>query len=460
MTSNASVTQNRNVALAAAGVALPVFVFYALLLRFVLNIPVLDDYDAALSFLNQLVTQPSAAGKFLLFLSTQHNEYKTLFGNGVVWLQFVALHHVDFRVMSMLGNVFVLLIGVLLWKMFLPQCKDLATRLSLFIPVSLLLFQLNYVEAVNAPMAALQYWPALSFSLTAIYLLVKSTKAGFYAALVLIFLSIFSSTNGFLLIPIGLLLLGMRRQYVRMALVLADAVVSFAIYRYHYVVIHSQTVGQAFHSFLVETLILKPVYALCVLGNAVGYPFGLAGAGALGLAICVFYFVLAKRGFFRRNPAIGYCAMFLVLTSMGIASIRLSLGMQFSTSSRYRMYSDLLLVFAWFAVVEEFLLPKMEQQVLVLRRNWIFVTAILLSGIFAIGSDRWGYKFLKSRRTYWIQGIAAYEHPAFPGSTEGPVLRLPQQNAQEEALQDQLDQFCRKALVRSIQLGIYVPPQY
>ena len=39
--------------------------------------------------------------------------------------------------------------AILLWKMFLANTKNLAARLAFFIPVSWLLFQLQYVETLG-----------------------------------------------------------------------------------------------------------------------------------------------------------------------------------------------------------------------------------------------------------------------------------------------------------------------
>jgi hypothetical protein len=143
-----SVRSRAKVFVAASFVALPAVIFYSILLRHLSPLPYLDDYGL-LHFLNEISELRGAAAKGLCFLAAQHNEYKIFFENAVAWLQLQSFGHVDFRVLSAIGDGFVLLLGVLLWKMFLPGHKDLGARLTYFIPIAWLLFQLEYCETLN-----------------------------------------------------------------------------------------------------------------------------------------------------------------------------------------------------------------------------------------------------------------------------------------------------------------------
>jgi hypothetical protein len=58
--------------------------------------------------------------------------------------------------------------------------------------------------------------------------------------------------------------------------------------------------------------------------------------------------------------------LFLLLSAVGVAGLRSDIGLKQSLDSRYAIYSALLVIFAWFAVVEKFLqhewaaLPKQD----------------------------------------------------------------------------------------------------
>jgi hypothetical protein len=157
------------VLIAAVFVALPPILFYAILFHKAMNVPLEDDYEALLDFLNQMAELRSVSAKASYFLAVQFNEYKLFFGHGLVWLQFALFGRIDIRLLCALGNGFVLLLAILLWKMFLPNREDFAYRMAFFVPVSWLLFQLQYVETLNWAMPSLANLPVLVFSLGAIF---------------------------------------------------------------------------------------------------------------------------------------------------------------------------------------------------------------------------------------------------------------------------------------------------
>ena len=139
----------RRIAIPTLFVAFPPIFFYTVLFRKSLNIPIYDDYDALLNFLNQWTQVNGISARVSFFLASQHGEMKLFFLHGVACLQLYLLGRIDFRILSAIGNVFVLFLAILLWKMFVPNCKNFATRLAYFVPVSWLLFQLQYWENLD-----------------------------------------------------------------------------------------------------------------------------------------------------------------------------------------------------------------------------------------------------------------------------------------------------------------------
>ena len=150
---------------AGIAIATPAVIFYAILLGHTVDIPLRDDYGAILNFLNHMPAR--GGGRTAYLLATQWQEYKLIFGHLVVWLQFVLFNHIDFRLTCALGNGFVLPLALVLWRMFLPGNLDLTARVVLFIPVTWLLFQLQYIGTLNWAITSLQHLPVLVFSLNA-----------------------------------------------------------------------------------------------------------------------------------------------------------------------------------------------------------------------------------------------------------------------------------------------------
>ena len=447
----------RKALIPAVFVALPAVLFYAILFREAINVPLLDDYEALLDFLNRMAELKSVSARASYFLASQFNEYKLFFGHGVAWLQLAIFGHMDIRLLCALGNASILLLAVVLWRMFLPNHQNLTYRMALFIPVSWLLFQLQYAETLNWAMPSLQNLPVLSFSLGAICLLMRSARVPFCGSLVCFVLAVASSGNGFLLIPIGVLVLVLARRYVHLVCWLAISAACVAAYAYRYNVMSSQS--RLNHSVLSTVIRPRPLYVIGFIGNAAAYPLGprylpldIVLSLFLGLLLCVFFVVIARRGYVRRNPLVAYCILFLLLTSIGVAGLRSDLGVVQSLGSRYAIYSALFLIFAWFAIVEEFL----QHDNVPLLRNHILMVAIAGAVLFSLSMDALGWLTLAGRNRRIILGMASYEHPASPNSTIGPILPFPGQGPRL----DELDRRAPAILRQSTNLRIYEPPSY
>jgi hypothetical protein len=430
-------------------VALPAVLFYGIVVRNISTIPYDDDYFTLLGFLNQLVALPSMSAKVMYFLAAQHNEYKLFFVHAVTWLQYVLFGRLDLRALTLFGDGFVLFLAILLWKMFLPQHNHLVARLAYFIPISWLLFQLQYWETANWAMASLQNTPVLFFSFGAIYLLVKASPLAFWGALFSFIFAVAASGNGFILIPIALLILFLNRRYKHIVVWLITTSVCIAAYAYRYNVMSSQT--QQHHSILSTFHPLAPAYVIAFIGSAAGFPFKPASL-ILGFLLCIFFIWMVRRGYIRRNPLVSYCVLFLLLTSIGVAGLRSDFGLAQALSSRYTIYSALFLVFAWFAIVEEFLQHK---RVPFLRNN-PFLAAVALSVLFGLCLDAFGLIEISNRTRNLVQAMAAYEHPTSQNSLTGPSPKLVDRTP--DPLTDEVNRRARPILAESIRLGIYRPP--
>jgi hypothetical protein len=446
------------VLVAAVVVALPAILFYGILFRKAVNVPLNDDYEALLDFLNQVAKFRSVSARASYFLASQFNEYKLFFAHAVAWLQLTLFGHIDLRVLSALGNASVLLLAILLWKMFLPDHKNLARRMAFFVPVSYLIFQLGYAATLNWAMPSLQNLPVLVFSLGTIYFLVRGTQWTFCGALLGLILAVAASGNGLLVIPIGVVILALSRRYTRMLIWLVISVGCVAAYAYRYNLMSSQS--RIHHSILETVIRPRPLYVIAFIGNALAFPpllgryhpLEVLASLLLGILLCAFFVALARRGYARRNPTVCYCVLFLLLTAVGVAGLRSDLGIGQSLDSRYVIYSALLMTFAWFAIVEEIL----QHQNVPLSRNHIFLVAVAGTVLFCLCMDYWGWFYLEGRNRAIVFGMAAYEHSLSSGTSVGPILPYPGQGVRA----DELERHAPVILRQSIKLGIYRPPEF
>jgi len=432
-------------------VALPVILFYAILIRDLVNIPFYDEYGASLDFLNHLAPINGFFARAAYFQAAQTNEYKLFLYHAFIWLQFSLTGHIDFAVLSVVGNAFVLFLGIVLWLMFLPSHKDLATRITFFIPVSWLLFQLQYWENLDWATAVNQHIAVLPFVFGAIYLLLRGSRRAFSFALLFLVLAVAADANGVLLLPIGAAILILGRQYKRLAAWLLTSSACVAAYFYRYTPRHApplvnQPAVSNSHHF-------NPAYVLAFIGSGASFPF-FAGSLVLGTLLCLFFTWLIYRGYVRRNPLVAWCVLFLLITAIGVAVLRSSFGIAQAAASRYTIYSALFLIFAWFAIAEEFLQNKPPS----LFKNDILMCAVLLTIPWSLSMDFLGALQLGRRTHALVIAMRDYEHPPSPGSQTGPSPPLLDLKVPSDPVTDAFNRRVRPILDDSIRQGLYRPP--
>ena len=158
---------------------------------------------------------------------------------------------------------------------------------------------------------------------------------------------------------------------------------------------------------------------------------------------------MAIRGYYRRNPLVSYCVLYLLLAAIGVAGLRSDMGLMLRFSLRYRIYSALLLIFAWFAIVEEFLSDPAVSP----RRNRILLPVIVCTALFSLSMDTWGWFYLTERNRRTVLGMAAFEHPVPGEASNGPGLQVPDHDARFDLLARRAPEI----LKRSMELDIYEP---
>jgi hypothetical protein len=84
------------------------------------------------------------------------------------------------------------------------------------------------------------------------------------------------------------------------------------------------------------------------------------------------------------------------------------------------------------------------------------MTMAVLTLALAQSMDRVGTKYLAQRKRELANGMYAFEHPATPGSTEGPVLPVLGDDPSDARFYAQ----AREILTESIRLGVYEPPRF
>ena len=281
-------------------VLFPAIVALGILYRQSLPAPYQDDYTTILTFAVDYDQLPTLQKKLLHIAAAQANEYKLVFEHSIVASEIELTHDLNFGFLNTLGDLFLLPLGYLLWRTYQEVENDLQRSLLAFLPISFLFFSLTYWENLNWVTTGLQNIPVIFFSLLAIYLLfsrnmVDPSWARLSLACLAAALAAFTSANGFLLGPVGLLILLPRRAYARSLIWCASFVVPFAAYLYHYT--------RVVHPVMRTSYITRPLFFLAFLGCGAA-PFRWPAA-MLGVVIVGVFWLAVRSRFDRINPEIG-----------------------------------------------------------------------------------------------------------------------------------------------------------
>jgi hypothetical protein len=435
-------------------VLIPILSFYAILLRETVNIPFLDDYGGVLGFVSAWSQLSSAREKILAILTTQHNEYKLIFADAVYAFQYATFRNINFAVLSVIGNLLLLPLYLVIYRMWADRELSGTRTLSLFIPVSWIFFQLQYYSLLNWPMSSLQHIAVVLFSLLTIYLLGRDELGAFYLSLPSLFMAVASSGNGFFLIPVGCLMLVQFRRPLRLIVWLLASVAILALYLYRYNFYAST--AHANHSIVASLHHISPLYSLSFLGASIAKYGSYVPSAILGLGFCgVFVYAIVDK-LYLRMPAIFYSMCFILITSLAVSGLRSDFGIAQSLVSRYRIYSNLMLVFCYLYCIEKLYRPQAQRDRVAAGR----LTAMLTVGavLFNVGSDYAGFRLLHARTELTKEGLYRWEEGQPPlkseagHADENPVIGRQRLSGNYDPEDSQLRQ--------AIRLGIYAPPVY
>ncbi len=418
-------------------VLLPTFVAFGILYRQGLSIPYEDDYNAILAFATGYERLPTLKSKVVDIATAQHNEYHLSFEHFIVASELEFHHHLNFAFLTALGDLLLLPLGYLLWLTYGNDESSLNRRLLAFVPISLCFFSLTYWENLNWAMTGLQNTPVILFSLLAIYL-VAPTKALSHAQLLLgclaAALAAFSSANGFLLGPVGLLIFLPRRAFAASVAWCASFVLPLATYVYHYA-----PPVQSTHRFIHT----RPLFFLAFLGGVIPLP---RPAVLLGTVLLAIILLAIRSRFDRTNPVAFYFMLWILATDCLAAWVRGAAG--YWISSRYSIYSCLVLIFCY-----SFLAHYLPGRSSTFQRRRFYLAAIVIAAGLGVAANICAYRGLGERRRMALAGIELYR--------ARPDINSPMIDPRIERSAPQEKAFEQGVLTEAIREKIYtLPPKH
>jgi hypothetical protein len=399
-------------------IALPILFTYGILFSMMRNVPLLDDYHAVLEFILTLKQLPTVGSKLVWIVAAQHSEYKLIFEHTIMAAQWALTGNVHFEFLIVLGNLMMLGMVWFLWRNYFADQQDLTLRLFFFAPICFLILQLNYVDTLNWAMCGLQTIPVNMFALATIHYLIRSTRRDFALACICAVLASFSSANGFLLAPLGLLVLLPRRRWGQIAVWTTTLCIAFAMYMYRYTFI-----TLADHGDHVPVLAKLQFFLLFLGGLAENqHRFPVRNAAlVLGFAILAIFAWACRKRFDRVHPFAFFTTLYVLLTAALVAQGRSGGGIVIALTGRYKIYSDLLLIFCYFCLADRVQRSAWPVQ----RKRQLYAVTLLFVAILCAASDFLGYKLLAKRDLRVSTGLNEFE--ADPAKNS-PMIKLPDED--------------------------------
>ncbi len=312
---------------------IPAIVFFAVVSRYAVNIPSVDDFDAILAFLCRYKQAHGAHRFFMLF--EQMNEHR-IFSSRVVYVLYDTITGgINFRNLIFIGNLELLLTFVILVafiKKAVPQYWFVASLVT-----GMALFDLNNWENANFATGSIQNFGILFLFTAGLFFYNVRGKLQAVLAVIIHITCTFSSGNG--LVASGLLLLFNFFNGNRLNMYLGSAVFLLCcpLYFLHYTRVE-------------ETMVIAPPghvlqYFLQFASNHIYYDNNNLLSVVIGFIIVggiIALLPLTRKFKIRENAMPLVFLLGFVLVSMSLISIfRANFG--YYIPSRYLLYPNTLL---------------------------------------------------------------------------------------------------------------------
>ncbi len=376
---------------------LPIVMGYGIMARYAVNMPYIDDYPTILGFCVKYEGMHGTGARWHYILADQWVEYKLVCIHLISAAELALTHHVSFSLLFWVGNLSLLPLLYLVWRAYFMGEADVRRRLALFLPMVFLLFSMNYGEALDWTATSLGYIGTLTLALGSIQLLVPGEGRGERwrraGACLCALVACLIAANAFLLAPIGLFLLLPRRAY-GWAVAWCGAF-GVALLPYFISFVRDVRFGHG-------SALLIPVFFFSFLGSALQY---VRLAAPMGVVIAIIFVTAVRTGFWRTHPA-ATLGMGWLIVSAGLAAVgRGRTGLAFSVVSRYRIYSDLLLIFCYGYLAEW----GVRASVTVAGKRRLYAGALAAAVVLSVHGEYQAANILKGRRGLLLAGAAYYQ---------------------------------------------------
>ena len=343
---------------------LPVALYFYFLSEYSINIPKWDDH-ALKAFILDFQNTKGFIPKLQTFFK-QHNEHRIAFDRVFTLIVFWIHGSIEYRWLMWVGNFTLLGVLLIFYKIFQKQKHSIA----FFVPIPLILFQLQIWENTFWGMAAMQNFGIIFFIFGLIYLISSQKRLYFYVAILFAFFVTYTSGNGVTAFPICLVLLILQRRFKDSIIFGGVAILLVFLYFYHYQMPANNPsmkgigIGKVifgFFSFLGSVFDLLP-YSL----GRIKFTIVLGAILFMISSLIAMYLVFnskllsKQRNLNQSELFILGSLMFLIGTALVVTYTRISYGEVGLLTSRYKIYSILLLITLYLALISKLDLTQIK----------------------------------------------------------------------------------------------------
>lgn len=352
----------------------PVFIYYWCFQKYAVNIPHWDDFAVRNSLAKFLQTNSFSEKISILF--AQHNEHRIFVTRLASLIIFSITGTLNVKLLMFFG--FLALVGILI--LFFKILKKYNFPLISFIPISFLIFNISLYENTFWGMASIQNFGVIFFGFLSFYQLVFSIentkKSLLYFAIFSCFLGIFTSSNGILIPIIGSFILLFQQRKREFFLWFSSSIIFLGIFFFNF---QKNPDNVAKTNFSNVNILLKGLFA--TLGNAVDFSLlvpkkHLDLSMATGFLLLLFMLLFSYQTIFKKynfkekqnfividnnqntNLFLLTCLTFLGITCVGIVFARSSYGIGTLLTSKYKIYSVLIIAILYLITLYSLLHKK------------------------------------------------------------------------------------------------------
>ncbi|WP_247235049.1 hypothetical protein [Telluribacter sp. SYSU D00476] len=335
-------------------ILVPIFVYFWVFDFYAVNIPKWDDHTLKEFLLKY--SQATTWSERWAALAKQHNEHRIMLTRLVALVDFQIFGALNYVHLMLVGNIMLLGVILLCWLILRANNKPFYTLL----PIPFIWLTLASWENMYWGMAAIQNFGVVVLVLWVLYLSVAPQFGYFIVSIILLGVTVVTSGNGLLVLPIGAVILFLAKKGSRFGIWLVMSGVYAYLYFHTYTTPDSNTTHHAslldmvkgYMAFLgsfAEAFPVQDHLQICIIMGVVLFLV------AVSIISTNLFRILLGHYEYQAARTTDLICLGTLLFILGTAAIvvysRADLGVGPLITSRYKIYSFLLLIIGYLYVV-------------------------------------------------------------------------------------------------------------